>query len=200
MPRQRFQRLQVIGRRRLGPGRDGAFLQGQGLVGHHKRRIEIILYAKPVTLRAGAVRVVEAEQPRLDLRDGEAGDRAGEFDDSSIWRGLPSFSFSSANSTNSRPSARPSAVSMESGRRLPMSGFHHDAVDHDLDVVLELLVQRRRGADLVVLAVHLGALEALLLQLGQFLAVLALAAAHDRAPAGTAACLPAAPGCGRPSG
>ena len=33
---------------------------------------------------------------------------------------------------------------------------------------------------LVIFAVHLDALEALLLQLGEFLAVFALAAAHDR--------------------
>ena len=45
--------------------------------------------------------------------------------------------------------------------------------------MLELLVQRRRGADVIELAVHLGAQEALLLQFGQLLAILALAAAHD---------------------
>ena len=35
--------------------------------------------AEAVAGRAGAERVVEREQPRLDLGDGEAGDRAGEF-------------------------------------------------------------------------------------------------------------------------
>ena len=43
-----------------------------------------------------------------------------------------------------------------------MSGVHHDAVDHHLDVVLELLVERGRLVDLVELAVDLDALEALL--------------------------------------
>ena len=74
----------------------------------------------------------------------------------------------------------PSAVSKESARRCSMPGLHHDAVHHHLDIVLELFVQRRDLADLVDLAVDLGAGETLALQLGQLLAVLALAAAHDR--------------------
>ena len=53
-------------------------------------------------------------------------------------------------------------------------------VHHDVDVVLELLVERRHGVDLVELAVDLDALEALLLKVGEFLAVLALPAADDR--------------------
>ncbi len=55
-----------------------------------------------------------------------------------------------------------------------------DAVDHHLDVVLELLVERRGFGDLIKGAVDLHALEAALHQLGELLAVLALAAAHDR--------------------
>jgi hypothetical protein len=46
--------------------------------------------------------------------------------------------------------------------------------------MLELLVERRRLGDLVEDAVDLDPLKALLLQLGQFLAVFALAPAHDR--------------------
>ena len=61
-----------------------------------------------------------------------------------------------------------------------MSGAHDDAVHHHVDVVLELLVERRRVVDLVERAVDLHALEAALLQVGDLLAVLALAAAHDR--------------------
>ena len=59
-------------------------------------------------------------------------------------------------------------------------GPHHDAVDHHVDVVLELLVERRRVGDLVELAVDLHALEAALHEVGELLAVLALAAAHHR--------------------
>ena len=59
-------------------------------------------------------------------------------------------------------------------------GPHHDAVDHDVDVVGEFLVERRRFGDLVERAVDFDALVALLHELGELLAVLALAAAHDR--------------------
>ena len=86
----------------------------------------------------------------------------------------------SANSATAMPSASFSAVSSESARRVARSRAHDDAVDHHVDVVLVLLVERRRVGDLVEFAVDLDALEALLLQLGEFLAVLALAAAHDR--------------------
>ena len=58
--------------------------------------------------------------------------------------------------------------------------LHDDAVHDDVDVVLELLVELGRVADVVDRAVDLDALIALLLPLGDFLAVLALAAAHDR--------------------
>ena len=39
----------------------------------------MLLDAKPAAFRAGAERIVEGEQARLDLGNGEAGDRAGEF-------------------------------------------------------------------------------------------------------------------------
>ena len=60
------------------------------------------------------------------------------------------------------------------------AGPHHDAVDHDVDVMGEFLVERRRVGDLVEGAVDFDTLVALLHELGELLAVLALAAAHDR--------------------
>ena len=62
------------------------------------------------------------------------------------------------------PSASDSAVSRQSARRFAEVRPHHDAVDHHLDVVLQLLVERRGRVDLVELAVDLDALEAALLQ------------------------------------
>ncbi len=59
-------------------------------------------------------------------------------------------------------------------------GAHDDAVDHHVDVVGEFLVERRGVGDLMELAVDLDALEALLLIVGELLAVFALAAAHHR--------------------
>ena len=58
--------------------------------------------------------------------------------------------------------------------------LHDDAIHDDVDVVLVFLVELRRVADVVDGAVDLDALVALLLPLGDFLAVLAFAAAHDR--------------------
>lgn len=57
---------------------------------------------------------------------------------------------------------------------------HDGAVNHHVNVVFVLLVESRNVGDLVELAVHLDALEALLHQLGKFFLVLAFAAAHDR--------------------
>ena len=105
----------------------------------------------------------------------------------------------SANSTTARPSASLSACSSESASRVRDVGAHHEAVDHHVDVVGELLVERLDLGDLVELAVDLDALVALLEELGELLAVLALAAAHDRRQQIDAACLPAAPARGRPS-
>ncbi len=85
----------------------------------------------------------------------------------------------SAFSATARPSARLSAVSIEIGETVAEVRFHDEAVHHDVDVVLELLVERWRLGDLVELAVDLDPLEPFLLQLLQFLAVLAFAATHD---------------------
>ena len=86
----------------------------------------------------------------------------------------------SAFSAKAMPSASPSAVSMRIRQPVAQALAHHDAVDHHVDVVLELLVERGYRVDLVQGAVDLDPLEAALLQLGELLAVLALAAAHDR--------------------
>ena len=50
-----------------------------------------------------------------------------------------------------RPSASSSAVWKESASRVAMPLADDDAVDHHLDVVLELLVERRGFGDLVEL-------------------------------------------------
>ena len=108
------------------------------------------------------MRVVEGEQPRLDLRNREAakpGRRISRRKNLAS-RSLPFFV--GILGACSMPSASLSAVSSESASRVAESGSHHEAVDHHVDVVLELLVERRRVVDLVELAVDLDALEALL--------------------------------------
>ena len=75
-----------------------------------------------------------------------------------------------------------------------------DAVDHHLDVVLVLLVERGGFLDGVELAVDADAGEAGLLPLGELLAILALAAADDRGEQVVAAAFGQRHRRGRPSG
>ena len=86
----------------------------------------------------------------------------------------------SANSTMASPSASSSADLETLGEAARHVGPHDEPVDHDLDVVFELLVERRRVGDLIEFAVDLQALEAALHEFGDFLSILALAAAHHR--------------------
>ena len=88
----------------------------------------------------------------------------------------------------SPPSSRSIATALgEPGRgldrlRQPRAqvGLHHQPVDHDLDRVLELLVERRHALlEQVLLVVHLHARVALAHELLEDVSVLALAVAHD---------------------
>src|SRR3954463_10413514 len=63
---------------------------------------------------------------------------------------------------------------------LPQVGLHHEAVNDHLDRVLELLVERRRLLEQVLLAVDLHTREPFGAELLEDVAVLALAVADDR--------------------
>ena len=79
VPRDALQGLRVILRARMRPRADRALGEAAAGIVHDQIGVEIELGAEPVAGRAGAERVVERKQPRLDLRDRKAGDRAGEF-------------------------------------------------------------------------------------------------------------------------
>ena len=66
-------------------------------------------------------------------------------------------------------------------RRDPVAEIRadHQPVDHDLDIVLDVLVERWHGIDIVQGAVDLHAREAALLKVLELLPVFALAAADD---------------------
>ena len=136
---ERGQRLDVIGRGRFRPRRDRALAQGQLLVGNDEILVDMLLDAEAAAGRAGAIGVVEGKQPRLDLRNGEAGNRAGEFfreqdplrpalvvDFCGLLVGFllvgRHAAGASAYSITASPSASFSAVSKLSARRWPMSG------------------------------------------------------------------------------
>ncbi len=180
--RQRLQRLLVIGRGGRGarPRGDGAAREAQILVGHDQVRLEEQLGAEPVAGRARAIRIVEGEQTRLDLLDGEARHGAGELrreDDPLIFvpprRRVGEFGDDDAVGELQR---RLEGIGEPRAHVWP----HHDAVHHHVDIVLHVLVEGRDLGDLVELAVDLHPLKALLQQLGEVLAVFALPPARDR--------------------
>jgi hypothetical protein len=117
MGRDGLDRLQEIGRLALAPGRDGAVFEAERRVGDHEAFVEEQLHPEPVAGGAGAEGRVEGEQARLDLGDGEAGDRAGEVfgEGDALGIALPSFG---AVSRIAMPSARSSAVRNESASRV----------------------------------------------------------------------------------
>ena len=192
---ERLQRLDVIGRGRFRPRRDRAAAQGLVLVGNDEIGVDMLLDAKPAAGRAGAERVVEREQPRLDLGNGEARHRAGEFlrEDQALGPALvvDLRRFLSGRLTLRRrrrarrrtpprpePSASRSAVSNDSASRVAMSGRTTRRSTTTSRSCLNFLSSVGASRDLVELAVDLHPLEAALHVVGELLAVLALAAAH----------------------
>ena len=140
---QRGQGLDVIGRGRFRPRCDRALAQGQFLVGNDQIFVDMLLDAEAAAGRAGAIGVVEGEQSRLDFRNREAGNRAGEFfreqnplrpalvvDFCGLLVGFllvglflaAAAAGASAYSITASPSASFSAVSKLSASRWPMSG------------------------------------------------------------------------------
>ncbi len=186
---ERVERLDVVGARRLGPGRDRTRAQGLVLVRDDEIGVDVLLDPEPAADRAGAERIVEREQPRLDLGDGEARHRAGEFlrEDQplgGVVAGPVGLAAAGRRAAVGELDHGEAVGELERGlKRVRQPGrqvrAHHHAIDHHVDVVGEFLVERRRLRDLVEGAVDLHPLEATLHVVGELLAVLALAAAHD---------------------
>ncbi len=156
------------------PRADRALGEAAPGVVHDEIRIEIELGAEPVAGRAGAERVVERKQPRLDLGDCKAGDRAGEFGrEDRLIAAIGVFGDRDAVGEFERGFER---------IREPVAelAIDDDAVDDDFDVVLQILVEPSDLVELEHLAVDLDPLKAAPLQLGELFAVFAFAAAHDR--------------------
>ena len=169
---QGFQGLGIVRRGGIGPRCDGSLTQGLARVRDHQLGVHVHLHPQPVAGRTSAEGVVEGKQARLDLINGEARYRTGELGRIGL--------------------AHPVVGVLHDQKAVgqPQGGFHafgqpgchvgadYQAVHHHFNVVLEFLVEGRGGVDLIQGSIHLNPLEALFLQLGQFLAVLALAPAH----------------------
>src|SRR5262245_4458699 len=76
---EREQALRVVGGGRLRPRGDRSAAQGLVAVGNNEIGVDVLLDAESAAGRTGAERIVEREQPRFDLWNGEARDRTGEF-------------------------------------------------------------------------------------------------------------------------
>jgi hypothetical protein len=90
-----------------------------------------------------------------------------------------SWRSSSIRSMTTSPSASSTAVSTDWKEPAAEVGLHPEAVDHDLDRVLELLVEDDLLFQKPLLAVHLHAGEAVLAELVEEVLVLALPVADD---------------------
>ena len=126
-----------------------------------------------VAARARARRVVEREQPRLELRQRVVADRAGEL------RRVEMLAAGVHLDRDRAPVAVAERRLERLGEALLELGRHLQAVDDDLDRVLGRLRDLRHRVDLVDLAVDANPHEALRAELDQELDVLALAVRHD---------------------
>ena len=166
--------LVVVLRRGRRPRQDRAVADRQGAVGHDQVGVDLHLRAQARAARAGPVRRVEREHPRLEL--GQAGAVLGAGELLGERERLLGVDQLDVDQPVRQRHARLHGV------RQPLAqvGPHHEPVHHDRDVVLVLLVQRDVLVELAHLAVDPHASEALAPQLLEQLPVLALAAAHDR--------------------
>ncbi len=175
------QGLQGLGVERRGaprPRRHRALMERLVPVWHHQVRVEGQLHPQAVAGRTGPGRGVEGEQPRLDLGDGEAGNRAGEL----LGEQQPPGRVLALGHVGVLPDGD-AVGEIQAGlqrvrQALLQPRLGDDAVHHHVDVVLDLLVEGRGVLDRVELAVDLQPLVAGLAPLGDLLAVLALAGAH----------------------
>jgi len=162
------------------PHRDGTLREGEVLVRHHEFGIHLHAGADPVALRARAVGGVEGEGARLDLGQGEgmlvgAGPLLGERDDA---LGIVLVAVDELGEHLALGEGQGGLDGVREA--LPDTVAHHETVHDHVDGVLQVLGERWRLGEGHDRAVHLRPGEALLLQLGQQLGVLALAPPDDR--------------------
>src|SRR3546814_10187896 len=74
-----FQCLEIVLGRAIGPWRDRTPAQAAALIRDDQHGVEDQLAAEPVAGRTCTERVVEREEPRLDLVDRKAGNRTREL-------------------------------------------------------------------------------------------------------------------------
>ena len=160
-----------------GPRRDGPLRQGELLVGDDELGIDLQPGADARARRAGAVGGVEGEGARLDFLQGEgmvvgAGPPLGVTALPGRVVGLQVDPLDGHEAVGQAQSGLHRVVEARAD-----AVADHQAVDHDVDVVAQLLLQARRVVEADDVAVHPRPGEALGGELGEQLGVLALPAA-----------------------
>ena len=161
---------------------EDAARNGQGRVLDQSRGVHDLAEAQAVAVGAGAVRSVEREVARLQVVHGVAVLRAGERE-----RVLEQLARHALRVVTVGKKPEPHLALRELGGLFHALGdapervlAHHDAVDDDLDGVLDVLLELDVLVELADLAVHADAAEALALEVLEELRVLALAPEDHR--------------------
>ena len=155
------------------PGQDRPFAQGEPVVGDHLFGIEVHAGAEPGAVGTGAVGVVEGEHARRHLRDGDAAVDAGQGLGEELAVATDGFD-------PHQPFAEAQRGFQGVGQATGDAVFDNHAVDDHFDGVLFVLVERDLVAKLVHRAIDAHPHETIGLQLTKFLAIFALAPAHQR--------------------
>ena len=155
------------------PGDERALADRKRRVGDEQIGVDLLLRAEPRAPRARAVRRVEREDPRLELREADAVLGAREA--------LGERQLLAVDHVDHDEPFRQRDRRLDRLRE-PRAEIrlHHEPVDDDLDRVLELLVEDDLLLEHPDLAVDLHAREPVGAQLLEDVLVLALAVAHDR--------------------
>ncbi len=173
-------------------GRNAAVLDGLRLVRDNQIQVELVAFAHALTGGATALRIVEAEEPRFQFRNGDAALGASQE------RALQAIFFLGRRISSLRriPRTRRTSRSQQETHQLSVGqfqcafqrlaqaahvlAFQRQAVNHRFNRML--LVTHKRGNifQAVNHAIHAGTHKSVFLEFGQFLAVFALALLHNR--------------------
>src|SRR5439155_15612704 len=205
---QRGQRLLEVRVLATGPRRERAGLERPVGIRHHALGIDFEAGADAAALRARAIGIVEREHARRHFGEGDAavgaGEALGEDHGLQAWEivrpplfywgdhaaptrppqsraGVTTLAVASADRLHLQHAIREAEGGLQrvgEARAQPL--LHHEAVDHDVDRVLALLVEVDVLAQLAHDAVDAHAGEPLALEIEEQLLVLALAPAHYR--------------------
>ena len=160
----------------IGPRQNGLGVQGQAPIGRDEHGLEILDGPEPRAARTGPLRAVEGKKLRAGRGQADLADRADRF------RGVQRVAFLSLVRLVDDDPAFPIAQGQfhRVGQPSPDAVLDHEAVDHQIDGVLLVLVQRGDIVHAVELAVHAYADKAFRLQFLEAVEMSSLLKLHER--------------------